>query len=115
MSNNGAGAPKGVVPFAPKPKANSGAGDELDRAGHAILDALRQAVGSAEAKHQQAVETTHQLSAELRSAEERIKELEARVRHHADRAERVEKWLYQISVEIDQKFFDAAPAPALRR
>jgi len=52
MSNNGAGAPKAVVPFAPKLDGKSAAGDELDRAGNAILDALRQAVGGAEAKYQ---------------------------------------------------------------
>jgi len=109
-----AGAPKSAVPFAPKLDGKSAAGDELDRAGHAILDALRQAVGAAEAKYQQAAERTHQLSAQLRSAEERLKELEVQVRHHANRAERAEKWLYQISVEIDQKFFDGAQAPALR-
>ena len=113
MSN--AGAPKSAVPFAPKLDGKSAAGDELDRAGHAILDALRQAVGAAEAKYQQAVEKTHQLSAQLRSTEDRVRELEAQVRHHAGRAERAEKWLYQISVEIEQKFFEGAPAPALRR
>jgi chromosome segregation ATPase len=112
MSNNGAGAPKAVVSFAPKLDAKS---DELDRAGHAIMDALRQAVGAAEAKYQQAVEMTHKLAAQLRSAEDRVKELEAHVRHHEVRAERAEKWLYQISVEIEQKFFDGASAPALRR
>jgi len=112
MSNNGAGAPKAVVSFAPKLDAKS---DELDRAGHAIMDALRQAVGAAEAKYQQAVEMTHKLAAQFRSAEDRVKELEAHVRHHEVRAERAEKWLYQISVEIEQKFFDGASAPALRR
>ena len=112
MSN--AGAPKSVVPFAPKLDGKSAAGDELDRAGHAILDAFRQAVGGSEAKYQQAVEKTHQLSGQLRSAEGRIKELELQVRHHANRAERAEKWLYQISIEIEQKFFVGAQAPALR-
>ena len=29
----------------------------------------------------------------------------ANVRHHQDRADRAEKWLYQISVEIEEKFF----------
>lgn len=115
MSNNGVGAPKAVVSFAPKSNTKSETGDELDRAGHAIMDALRQAVGAAEAKYQQAVERTHKLAAQLRSAEDRVKELEAHVRHHEVRAERAEKWLYQISVEIEQKFFDGAPAPALRR
>ena len=79
------------------------------------MDALRQAVGAAEGKYQQAVEMTHRLAAQLRSAEDRVKELEAHLRHHEVRAERAEKWLYQISVEIEQKFFDGAPAPALRR
>jgi hypothetical protein len=93
----------------------SEAGDELDRAGHAILGVLRQAVGASEAKYQQAVETTHKLSAQLRSAEDRIKELEARVRHHEAKAERAEKWLYQISVEVEQKFFNGAAALASRK
>jgi septal ring factor EnvC (AmiA/AmiB activator) len=112
MGNNGAGAPKSVVPFAPKLDAKS---DELERAGHAILDVLRQATGAVEAKYQQAVERTHQLSAQLRSAEDRVKELEAQLRHHEVRAERAEDWLYQISQEIEQKFFNGAPAAALRR
>jgi chromosome segregation ATPase len=113
-NNNGVGAPKAVIPLAPKLNGKS-QGDELDRAGHAIMDALRQAIGAAEAKHQQAVEKTHQLSAQLRSAEDRIKELETRVWHHESRAERAEDWLYQISVEIEQKFFDGAPATVLRK
>src|SRR4029079_15675787 len=99
MSNNGAGAPKSVVPFAPKLDGRSTAGDDLDKAGHAILNSVRQAVGASAAKYQQAVQRSHQRSSELRSAEERVKELEAHVRHHASRAERAEKWLYQISVE----------------
>ena len=114
MSNNGASAPKTVVPFGQKSNAKSEADNELDRAGHAILGALHQAAGAVEAKYQQAVETTHKLSAQLRSAEDRIKELEARVRHHEGRADRAEEWLYQISVEIEQKFFTGAPASPLR-
>ena len=48
MSNNG-GGPKAVVPFGPKLNGKSEAGDELDRAGQAILGVLRQAVGASEA------------------------------------------------------------------
>jgi hypothetical protein len=114
MSNNGAGPPKTVIPLAQK-NGKSEAGDELDRAGHFILGALNQAGAAAEAKYQQAVEKTHKLSAQLRAAEDRIKELEAKVRHHEDRAERAEEWLYQISVEVEQKFFNGAPAPTLRK
>ncbi len=103
--NNGAGAAKAVVPLTPKSNTKSEAGDELDRAGQAILGVLDRAAGAAEAKYQQAVETTHKLSAQLRAAEDRIRQLEANVRHHHARADRAEKWLYQISMEIEEKFF----------
>jgi septal ring factor EnvC (AmiA/AmiB activator) len=110
MSNNSGGTPKTVIPFAPKLDTRS---DELDRASHAILEVLHQAVATTEAKYQQAVEKTHQLSAQLRSVEGRVKDLEAQVLHHEARADRAEDWLYQISVDIEQKFFNDAPAPAL--
>jgi chromosome segregation ATPase len=58
-------------------------------------------------------ETTEDLSAQLQAAEQRIKELEAKVRHHEDRADRAERWVYKIWVEIEQKFFggDAVRVP----
>jgi hypothetical protein len=46
-----------------------------------------------------------ELSAPLRAAEQRIKELEAKVRQLEDRADRAERWVYKIWVEIEQKFF----------
>ena len=48
---------------------------------------------------------TDDLSASLRAAEQRIKELEAKVRQLEDRADRAERWVYKIWVEIEQKFF----------
>ena len=33
------------------------------------------------------------------------KRAEAKVRHHQDRADRAERWLYKIWVEVEQKFF----------
>ncbi len=68
MSNNGVGGAKAVVPFGPKLNAKSEAGDELDRAGQAILGALQEAAGAAEAKYQQAVENDPQI---MRSASSR--------------------------------------------
>jgi chromosome segregation ATPase len=56
---------------------------------------------SAEANSQ----TPDNLSAQLRAAEQRIRELEAKVRHLEDRADRAERWVYKIWVEIEQKFF----------
>ena len=105
MSNRGAGVAEAVVPFAPKVNARSEAGDPLDRAGQAILGLLHQAANTAEANNQKAMEMAHKLSTQLRAAEDRIRELEAHVRHHQERADRAERWLYQISVEIEQKFF----------
>ena len=54
---------------------------------------------------QTALETTDDLCAQLRASEERIRELEAKVRLLEDRADRAEKWVYKIWVEIEQKFF----------
>jgi hypothetical protein len=51
---------------------------------------------AAEANYQQTLEMTDKLSAELRAAEDRMRELEAKVRHHEDRADRAEKWLHHV-------------------
>jgi hypothetical protein len=105
MSSRGASAAETVIPLAPKAKAKTETGDPLDRAAQAILGLVHRAAATAEANDQQALQMTHQLSAQLRAAEDRIRELEAHVRHHQERAERAERWLYQISMEIEQRFF----------
>ena len=86
MSNRSSGAAQTVVPLAPS-NVRSEAGDPLDVAGKAILGLLHRAASAAEATYQQALETTDKLSAELRAAEARIREFEAKVRHHQDRAD----------------------------
>jgi len=68
-----------VIPFGPKLNGKSEAVMSLTEQATRILGVLRQAVGASEAKYQKAVETTHKSSAQLRSVEDRIKELEARV------------------------------------
>ena len=109
MSDRGSGAGQTVVPLATQSNARSEAGgDPLDAAGKAILGSLHRAASAAEANYQQALEMSDKLSAGLRAAEDRIRELEAKVRHHQDRADRAEKWLYQVSVEIEQRFFGSA-------
>ena len=75
MSDRGAGATEAVVPFAPKPNAKPEAGDPLDRAGQAILGLLHRAAADAEANYQQALEMTRQRSAQLRAAEDQIRDL----------------------------------------
>ena len=81
------------------------ADDPVDKAGHAILGLLHQAANTAEATKQQAIEIAQKLAAQLRAAEDRIRELETKVRYYEDRNDRAEKWLYQISTEIEQRFF----------
>jgi septal ring factor EnvC (AmiA/AmiB activator) len=105
MSERGSGATEAVVPFAPKSVARSDPNDPLEKAGHLILDMVRQAAGNAQTSYQQAGETNRKLAAQLRGAEDRMKELEAKIRHQEDRADRAEKWLHHISVEIEDKFF----------
>jgi flagellar hook-associated protein FlgK len=105
MSNRSLVAAETAIPLAPKSNVRSESGDPLDRAGKAILGLLHRAASDAEANNKQAVEMAHQLSAQLRAAEDRIRELEATARHHQDRADRAERWLHQVSVEIEQKFF----------
>jgi hypothetical protein len=114
MSNHNAAVADAVVPFAPKLNRRSESSDTLDRAGQAILGLLSRAAGAAEANCQQAVEMANKLSGQFRAAEGRIRELEAQVRHHQDRADRAEKWLYQISVEIEQNFFERGDSRPLQ-
>jgi hypothetical protein len=76
------------------------------------LGLLHQAAHTAEATKQQAVEAAQKLSAQLRAAEDRIRELELKVRYYEDRNDRAERWLYQISVEIEQRFFGQPDARA---
>jgi chromosome segregation ATPase len=102
-----------VVTFTPKSNSRAEGGDQLDRAGQTILGAINRAASAAEANNQQARERVQKISAELRAAEDHIRELEAKVRHHENRADRAEKWLYQISVEIEQKFSSRFPRQPL--
>ncbi len=105
MSARGAGVSNSVVQFEPKPSANLEAGDPLDRAAQAILGLVHRAAADAEARNQQALAMTHQLSGQLRAAEDRIRDLDAHLRHYQERADRAEKWLHRVSLEIEQQFF----------
>jgi hypothetical protein len=46
------GAKEAVIPLAAKLNARSDANDPLERAGHVILDMVRQAADNAQASHQ---------------------------------------------------------------
>ena len=107
MSNRGPGAAETVIPIplAPKLHSRAEAGDQLDQVGQTIMGALDHAAITIEASYRQPVEMSRRLATQLRAAEERIAQLEVKPRYNEDRADRAEKWLYQISVEIEQKFF----------
>ena len=94
-----------VIQFAPTAKtAATNKGDELDSAGRSILGLLHKAAGVAEANSQHALELAQKLSHELRTAEERIAQLETDVRYYQERTDRAEQWLHKIFTEIEERF-----------
>jgi hypothetical protein len=80
--------------------------NQLDSAGQAILNLLHRAAGAAEANSRKALETAQNLSSQLRAAEDRIVELEAKVQHYRGKSERAEEWLSQISTEIEDRLIN---------
>jgi hypothetical protein len=89
-----------VIPFAATDKGN----DQLDKAGHSILNLLHQAAGVAEKNSQQALDVAQKLSDQLRAAEQHIADLEVEAESHRDRAERAEQWLRKVYTEIEERF-----------
>ncbi|MFZ0721359.1 MAG: hypothetical protein WAM99_10875 [Xanthobacteraceae bacterium] len=110
------GKPESVIPFAPSGKTESlDTADRLDVAGQNVLALLHQAAEISAEDYNHAVNIAQKLSHQLQDAEERVKGLEADLRHYRQRADRAEKWLTQIAAEIEQRFFgktDNALAPA---
>jgi predicted nucleic acid-binding Zn-ribbon protein len=97
---------KKIIPFAPTNREPRDDGDPMDRSGQAIVALLQQASETASRDCERAMDVAHKLSLQLRAAEEKIKELEADIRHYHDRAQRAEKWLARIYKDIEEKFFD---------
>jgi chromosome segregation ATPase len=95
-----------AIPYV-APEAKNTEADVLDRAGNALLGLVNRAARTAEADLQAAREVAEKLADQLRVAQSRINELEANVRYYQDRTERAEKWLNQISSEIQQRFLGA--------
>lgn len=109
MGNSVADIRETVIPFAPPardPVPDSP--DQLELAGQAILGLLHRAADAAEKNSHHALNVARDLSLQLQAAEGRIRDLEADVKYHQERADRAEKWLYQISVEIEERFFAKA-------
>jgi hypothetical protein len=99
---NGLRYDESVVPFASNTK-NAPAND-LDRAGQTILQLLHKAADGAEGNSRHALEMAQNLSHQLRTAEDRIAELEAEAVTYRERTERAEQWLHKVYVEIENRF-----------
>ena len=106
MPTHSSNAPETIIRFAPKQKRTVEHDvDPLDAAAKIIFDQLNRAANTADTNSQHALDLAHKLALRLRAADTRIEELEGEVRYHKERADRAEKWLYQISKEIEQRFF----------
>jgi DNA repair exonuclease SbcCD ATPase subunit len=103
-----------VVRLPPK-NAGSGHADQLDKAGHTILQLLHKAAGVAEANNQHALEMAQRLSDQLRAAESRIAELEAEVQLYQERSAQAERWLHRVYTEIEERFIRQPHHAAARR
>jgi DNA repair ATPase RecN len=102
-------APEAAIPYAPpRSAARSDPGDRVESVGQKILELLNQAAEDAASNARHALDVTEKFSRQLQIAEKRLNDLEADLRHYRDRAERAEKWLNNISSEIEQKFFGSA-------
>jgi len=83
--------------------AASNNASQLDSAGQAILKLLHKAADAAEENSRRALEMAQKLSSQLRTAEDRIAELEAEVEYYRDKSERAEEWLRKIAMEIEER------------
>ena len=104
-----------VIPFAPKEKSTGSEDDPIDQAGDAILELVNYVADTSEADLQEARKVAEKLADQLRAANNQINELNASLRYYQDRTDRAEKWLYQISSEIEQRFFGANDGRSARR
>ena len=103
QSSGGTYQSDSVIPFAPKNAAPDNA-DELDKAGQTILKLLHKAADVAEANSKHALDMAQKLSHQLRSAEDRIAELEAEVQLYQGKCEHAERWLHKVYTEIEDRF-----------
>jgi peptidoglycan hydrolase CwlO-like protein len=108
------GGNSAVIPYAPKAKGDAEP-DQLERAGQAILGLVGRAADKTEADLRAAREAAEKFADQLQAANNQINELDASLRYYQDRTERAEKLLFQISSEIEQRFFGANDGRSTRR
>ncbi len=103
--------PEEVRKFAPKQQPRS-PGDPTDMAGEALIAMLQHAANISDDKCNAALTTVDELDAQLRSAEDRIKQLEADVEFHRNRAARGESWLRRIQKEVEESLIAPRGKPS---
>jgi predicted nucleic acid-binding Zn-ribbon protein len=95
-----------VVPFVRADGEAALNSNQLDQAGQAILELVGRAAEVAEGRGRQAMDRAQKLSHQLHAAEDRIKQLEAEVTSHQEKADLAERWLHRIYTEIENRFLN---------
>jgi hypothetical protein len=96
-----------LIQFAPTPKNLPAQVDQLDKAGETILQLVHEAAGVAEQNSSRVLRMAQKFSDQLRTAEDRIAELEAESATYRERGDRAEQWLHTVYTEIEDRFFSA--------
>ena len=91
-----------VVKFAPNERTRS-YGTPAEEAGQAIIAQIQKAAALSNENCDRAMALAHKLAIQLRTAGDRINQLEAEVALFRDRAARAEGWLQTIHKEIEER------------
>ena len=111
MSEHRADTPEQVLTFVPKEWPNS-YGAQVEEVGRAIVTKIQRAADLSNENCDRALALAHKLSMQLRTAEDRISQLEAEVELFRDRAACAERWLQTIQKEIEEKLIAPRSANA---
>jgi hypothetical protein len=115
MSERRADTPEQVLNFVPKEWPNSygdSYGAQVEEVGQAIVTKIQTAADLSNENCDRALALAHKLSMQLRTAEDRISQLESEVEHFRDRAAHAERWLQTIQNEIEEKLIAPRSANA---
>jgi prefoldin subunit 5 len=105
MLNRTETAKKTIVPITADKANVRDDRDLIEQAGQALVALIKEAADVTKANCEEAVDAAQEISNQLRASEDRIKNLEADLRHYQDRVARAEKWLNRVHKEVEQKFF----------
>jgi hypothetical protein len=87
-------------------------GVQVQEVGQAIVTKIQRAAELSNENCDRALALAHKLSMQLRTAEDRISQLEAEVELFRDRAAHAERWLQTIQNEIEEKLIAPRSANA---